>query len=113
MLLEMLDKAIEMSDHKPANRIILQRDACRVTLDHSLGDLDWHEEMQRVRAAGTRVMECVPVESEHPLYILYTSGTTGLPKVMILGACDVTRSNVELESSWLHPSVLGVEMLLP
>lgn len=39
-------------------------------------DLDWEEEMAKAQSHA-----CVPVLSEHPLYILYTSGTTGLPKV--------------------------------
>lgn len=43
--------------------------------------LDWEEEM-----AASRPHDCVPVPSNHPLYVLYTSGTTGTPKVAKAGS---------------------------
>lgn len=45
--------------------------------------LDWEEEM-----ATARPHDCVSVPSNHPLYVLYTSGTTGTPKVLTLQGCD-------------------------
>jgi propionyl-CoA synthetase len=97
----MLDKAIDMSAHKPAHRIIFQRDAGRAALDPSRGDLDWNDEMQRIRLAGLQFKGYVPVESSHPLYILYTSGTTGLPKVPI---------RTSLTSAWPILFVFNVEL---
>ena len=71
-----LDEAIKRSDHQPEHCVILQRDQLRAELGER--DLDWDEFVSSESArAGA---DCVPVASTDPLYILYTSGTTGKPK---------------------------------
>ncbi|MGD9538090.1 MAG: propionyl-CoA synthetase [Alphaproteobacteria bacterium] len=73
----MLDGAIERAGHKPAATILVQRPE-HPAEPVSGRDHDWHDEM-----ASAAPADCVPVAATDPLYILYTSGTTGKPKGIV------------------------------
>jgi propionyl-CoA synthetase len=73
----LLDGAIELSESKPEKTVILQRPQSPCSLKQGY-DIDWQEAMSSAQPA-----DCVPVAATDPLYILYTSGTTGEPKGVI------------------------------
>lgn len=73
----LLDQAIEIATHKPQTCVILQRpiEQCELIAGR---DIDWSEAIDKASPA-----DCVPVAATDPLYILYTSGTTAMPKGVV------------------------------
>jgi len=93
----LLDAAIDLAAHKVPRTIVLQRPELAASLVAGR-DLDWADAVAGAEPAG-----CVAVPSDHPLYILYTSGTTGIAKGVVHD-----NGGHAVAMAWSVPNIYGV-----
>ncbi|XP_053632399.2 acyl-CoA synthetase short-chain family member 3, mitochondrial [Cherax quadricarinatus] len=94
-----LDEAIQLASHKPLHCVVLQREGLPEASLTSGQDEDWHN-----LVASAPRLDPVPVTSDHPCYVLYTSGTTGQPK----GIVRPTGGHAAV-LPWTMKSIYGME----
>jgi len=98
----LVDEAIQLSSHKPEKCLVFQRPQAEAAMTEGR-DLDWNHEVTYAKKRGQKA-KCVSVKSTDPLYVLYTSGTTGSPK-------GVVRDNGGhmVALSWSMKNLYGVQ----
>ncbi|KAG2173664.1 hypothetical protein INT43_005084 [Umbelopsis isabellina] len=80
----LMDEALSLCQHKVPIRIVFQRPGFPLAqLHEQSGDRNFETEIERIQNAGKALQQCATVDSADTLYLLYTSGTTGMPKGVV------------------------------
>lgn len=95
----LVERALEMAEHQPEKVLIYSRPKMEQVRLIPGRHIDWAEEI-----AKASPHDCIPVESGHPLYVLYTSGTTGVPKGVV--RCT---AGYAVMLNWTMSAVYGVK----